>query len=499
MRIILLALLPFLFSCTQNEKLVQQKLPNIVYILADDLGYGDVSIYNPESKITTPHIDKLAGQGLRFTDAHSPSSVCTPTRYAILTGRYPWRTRLPKGVLQGYGQALIEQEETTVAELLRSKGYSTGVVGKWHLGLDWKVKNGYEDSLKIYEDLPILTNMNSDWIEFSVPPANGPLTHGFDYSYILPASLDMAPYCYLENDILTQLPDDYTPGNELNRPIYATGAFWRAGRMAKDFDFYEVLPIFIEKAKNFVKTHAADDKPFFLYLPLAAPHTPWVPKDEYAGKSDAGEYGDFVQMVDAAIGDVLKILDDQGLTENTLVIFTSDNGPYWRPEYIERFGHHAAHIYRGMKADIWDGGHRIPFIVRWPGKVQPATQSGQLTSLANLMATVADIAGIKLTDSQGMDSRSILPALNGVAPDNNISVIHHSSRGLFSIRHGDWKFIEGLGSGGFSQPVIIEPQAGGQDGQLYNMLEDPAEQNDLFATHPEKVKELKLKLEEIRN
>jgi arylsulfatase A len=309
----------------------------------------------------------------------------------------------------------------------------------------------------------------------------------------------MDPYCYLENDTLTQLPDDYTPGNELNSPIYATGAFWRAGRISKDFDFYEVLPIFIEKAKNFVKTHAADEKPFFLYLPLAAPHTPWVPKDEYVGKSGAGEYGDFVQMVDAAVGDILKSLDDQGLAENTLVIFTSDNGPYWRPEYIERFGHHSAHIYRGMKADIWDGGHRIPFIVRWPGKVQPATQSDQLTSLANLMATVADITGIKLTESQGMDSRSILPVLNGVAPDNNISVIHHSSRGFFAIRHGDWKYIEGLGSGGFSQPAIIEPQAGGPDGQLYNMLEDPAEQNDLFATHLEKVKELKLKLEEIRN
>ena len=499
MRIIVLLLVPFLFSCAQNEKTVQQKLPNIVYILADDLGYGDVSVYNSNSKITTPHIDKLAGQGMRFTDVHAPSSVCTPTRYAIITGRYPWRTRLPKGVLQGYGQALIEQQETTVAELLKSKGYTTGVVGKWHLGLDWKVKEGYEDSLKIYEDLPILTTFNSNWIDFSTPPANGPVTHGFDYSYILPASLDMDPYCYLENDTLTQLPDDYTPGNELNSPIYATGAFWRAGRMAKDFDFYEVLPNFIGKAKNFLKIHAADDKPFFLYLPLAAPHTPWVPKDEYLGKSGAGEYGDFVQMVDVAVGDILKSLDDQGLSENTLVIFTSDNGPYWRPEYIERFGHHAAHIYRGMKADIWDGGHRIPFIARWPGKVQAGSQSDQLTTLSNLMATVAELTGYQLNATEGLDSKSILPVLHGGDANNDISVIHHSSRGVFAIRHGDWKYIEGLGSGGFSQPNFIEPQAGGPDGQLYNMHDDPAEQIDLFVTHPEKVKELRQRLEEIRD
>jgi arylsulfatase A-like enzyme len=402
-------------------------------------------------------------------------------------------------VLQGYGQALIEQEETTVAEVLKTKGYTTGVIGKWHLGLDWVLKENHEDSLKIYGEQPILANMNSDWIDFTTPPKNGPLTHGFDYSYILPASLDMEPYCYLENDVLTELPTAYTPGNDLNTPVYATEAFWRKGRMSESFDFYEVLPTFVAKAKSFVQAHAEDKTPFFLYLPLAAPHTPWVPKDNYQGSSKAGQYGDFVQMVDALVGDFLKELDANALTDNTLVIFTSDNGPYWRPEYIERFRHHAAGEYRGMKADIWDGGHRIPFIVRWPGTVEANSQSDQLTTLTNLIATVSEITNSNLEESVGMDSRSILPALKGGTPDNSMPVIHHSSRGYFAIRAADWKYIEGLGSGGFSSPTFEQPEPGGPEGQLYNMKDDPSEKSNLFIERQDKAMEMKEMLEEIRS
>jgi arylsulfatase A-like enzyme len=491
-RLIFLLVVVFLASCAPEKGAG----PNIIFILADDLGYGDVSAYNPDSKISTPNIDKLASEGMRFTDAHSPSSVCTPTRYGILTGRYCWRTRLQKGVLLGYGQSLIGQEEKTVAELLRQGGYTTGVVGKWHLGLDWKVKADCADSLSVYGDLPILANIKSDWIDFAVPPANGPLTHGFDYSFILPASLDMEPYCYLENDTLTSLPDAYTPGNDLTTGY--TGAFWREGLMAQDFDFYEVLPTFIAKAKSFVNAHAHDEDPFFLYLPLAAPHTPWVPKDDYFGKSGAGQYGDFVQMVDAAVGDFLSSLEDQGIADNTIVFFASDNGPYWKPEFVERFDHRAAHIYRGMKADAWDGGHRIPFIVRWPGKVQPGSVSDQLTTVTNLISTVAEVTGITLGEAEGMDSRSILPVLMGEASNNDIPVIHHSSRGMFAIRQGNWKYIEGLGSGGFSQPAAIEPEAGGPEGQLYNMKDDPSEQDNLFFENPDGLKELQETLDEIR-
>ena len=486
-------------SCNSVNKLNDKQLPNIIYILADDLGYGDVGIYNKDSKIKTPNIDKLAMQGMRFTDSHSPSSFCTPTRYGILTGRYCWRSKLPRGVLQGYGQSLLEQQEITVAELLQDQGYTTGVVGKWHLGLDWQLKENHEDSLKIYGDAPIIPNVKSDWIDFAKPPKNGPLSHGFSYSYILPASLDMEPYCYLENDTLTELPNLYTPGNDLDAPSWATGAFWREGRMSRSFDFYEVLPTFIERAKHFVKNRANGGSPFFLYLPLAAPHTPWVPKLEFDGKSSAGQYGDFVHMVDFQVGEFLKYLDELDIANNSIVIFTSDNGPFWKPEFIEEFDHKAAHIYRGMKADIWDGGHRIPFIVRWPGKVQRNSQSRHLTSLANLIATVADISGGTLSDGVGMDSKSIYSVLLGEPIDNTDPVIHHSSKGYFALRIGEWKYIEGLGSGGFTQPAIIAPEDGGPTGQLFNMKQDPSEENDLFSENQEKVSELKSMLDEIRN
>lgn len=499
MRIIFILSLFIFFSCVSENKQTKNEKPNIVYILADDLGYGDVSAYNPESKIATPSIDKLAGEGMRFTDAHSPSSVCTPTRYGIMTGRYCWRSKLPRGVLNGYGQALIEQQETTVAEVLSKSGYTTGVVGKWHLGLDWAVKESCKDSLKIvYGDVPIIKNMNADWVDFETPPSNGPTTHGFDYSYILPASLDMQPYCYLENDVLTSIPDQYTPGNDLDAESWATGAFWREGRMSKDFDFYEVLPTFVQKARTFIDKNSNKAEPFFLYLPLAAPHTPWVPKDNYTGKSGAGQYGDFVQMVDAGIGEVLSALEKNGVSDNTLVFFTSDNGPFWKPEFIERFDHKAAHIYRGMKADIWDGGHRIPFIVRWPGKVAANSQSNQLTTLTNLISTVAGVVGEAPQPGVGMDSYSILPVLLGEKADNSQAVIHHSSRGYFSIRHDEWKLIEGLGSGGFSNPKIIAPEEGKATGQLFNMKDDAGEQLDVYTQHPEIVQRLTKELAEIK-
>jgi len=480
-------------ACTPKN---EPSLPNIIYILADDLGYGDVRTNNAASRIQTPNIDQLASQGMRFTDAHSPSSVCTPTRYGILTGRYCWRTRLPRGVLLGYGQALIEANETTVAEYLQEEGYQTGVVGKWHLGLDWKIRDDCKDSIASLGEQAILRNVKSDWIDFSQPTDNGPLAHGFDYSYILPASLDFEPYCYLENDRLTHPLDSSTEGSQ---PYGYTGAFWRKGLMSSNFDFFEVLPRFIDKATAFVKERASNDQPFFLYLPLAAPHTPWMPKPEYRDRSAAGEYGDFVQMVDAQVGRFLKALDEFGVSDNTLLIFTSDNGPYWTPEFIERFDHRAAKDFRGMKGDAWDAGHRVPFLVRWPGVVEANTQSNQITSLTNFFATAAEVTNVVLPDGAAMDSQSILQVLKGGSTNNQIPVIHHSSRGTFAIRQGDWKYIDGLGSGGFTRPAIIEPEEDGPKGQLYNMRDDPGEENNLYLQNPKKVEELQQKLSEIKD
>lgn len=471
--------------------------PNIVYILADDLGYGDVSVYNPDGKISTPNIDRLAAGGMRFTDAHSPSSVCTPTRYALLTGRYPWRSRLPVGVLRGYSRTLIEPNRPTVASLLKAHGYQTGVVGKWHLGLDWVVKKGSE-SLLATTDYGIKEEMKPADIDFDQAPTQGPATVGFDYSYILPASLDMPPYCYLENQQLVEKPTAHTDGNKLESGY--TGPFWREGSMAPSFDFYGVLPTFVRQAVGFLRQQSAA-QPFFLYIPFSAPHTPWVPSKNYRGTSKAGEYGDFVQQVDAAVGQVLHTLDSLKLANNTVVVFTSDNGPYWRETFVKQFDHKAAGPFRGMKGDAFEGGHRIPFIVRWPGVVKPGTVSNATTTLANLMATCADVVGTKDPAYKTEDSYSILPVLTGKARQvpNQPAVVHSSSIGYFAIRQGDWKLIEGMGSGGFTEPRNVAPQPGGPTGQLYNLATDIAETNDLYTKNPEKVKELRALLAEIRN
>lgn len=505
MRFLSLFLIAFITACggaSSESAEVPGPPPNIVYILADDLGYGDLSVYNPASKIATPHLDRLAGEGMRFTDAHSPSAVCTPTRYGILTGRYCWRSRLPVGVLWGYGRSLIEPERMTVASFLQQHSYATGVVGKWHLGLDWPVKEGKETQLAAeaatVNDVGLVTDMNPEAIDFSRHPANGPLALGFDYSFILPASLDIPPYCFLENDSLVAAPTEHTPGNDLNTGF--TGAFWRAGAIAPGFEFEQVLPTFIEKANAFIRRQAAKDRPFFLYLPLAAPHTPWVPTAPFQGDSGAGAYGDFVSMVDAAIGQVLQVLEEQELTDETLLIFTSDNGPFWTPELIGQYGHRAAASWRGMKADIWEGGHRIPFIVRWPGKVTAGTQSDALTSLTSLPATCAELLNAELPAGAAEDSRSILPVLLSRADTvpGQQAVVLHSSRGVFAVRQGDWKLILGRGSGGFSKPATIEPKGGEATGQLYHLGDDPGETQNRYLEEPEQVARMTALLEEIR-
>jgi arylsulfatase A len=499
-------LLSFLFlgicSCNINKE-IKIEQPNIVYILADDLGYGDVSSFNPLSKIQTPFIDELASAGIRFTDAHSPSAVCTPTRYGILTGQYCWRSKLPLGVLNGYGRSLIEKEQTTVASFLKSNGYKTGVVGKWHLGVNWIIKEEFKDSINStnanINEQGMIKNMNSDWLDFSQKPSDGPLNHGFDYSFILPASLDMEPYCYLENDVLTAIPDEYTPGNDLETGF--TGAFWRKGRIAKGFKFEEVLPTFIQKAEKFITENSGSDKPFFLYVPFAAPHTPWVPKDEFKGLSEAGQYGDFVQMVDNAVGQILKAIDESGEAENTIVVFTSDNGPFWRPDYIEKFNHRAASVYRGMKADAWEGGHRIPFVVRWPGKIEAGSASDKTITHTNLLATCADLLKVELGENEGEDSHSILPLLLGNTKEYILpeALIQQSSGGYFVVRKGDWKLIVGRGSGGFSEPRKYKPAAGEAVGQLYNLKDDPSETNNLYLQQTEKVKQLNAILQKFKS
>ncbi len=450
--------------------------PNIVYILADDLGQGDPQSYNPDSRIAMPAVDQLAAQGRIFTDAHSPSSVCTPTRYGVLTGRYCWRSRLKRGVLFGYSPSLIEPDRPTVASFLAEQGYHTAGFGKWHLGLQDQEK-----------------------VDYAKPLVPGPTTVGFAYYFGIPASLDMEPYVWFENDRTVEQPTAHTPGSR--RRWDGGGGFWRAGPMAPSFDFYDVLPKTAERAAEYIRQRGEKpDEPFFMYVPLSSPHTPWMPTEEFQGGTPVGWYGDFVHQTDAEVGKILAALDEAKLTDNTLVIFTSDNGSHWRPQDIEEFKHDAHNGLRGMKADIWEAGHRVPFVARWPGKIPPGTQDNELTTLTDLFATVAAILDKPLPEHAAEDSVSMLPALLGQPRDKPLreAAVHHSLNGTFAIRQGDWKLIEALGSGGFTAPRVVQPQPDGPQGQLYNLADDPAETKNLWSERPEIVARLSKLLETYR-
>ncbi len=476
---VLLALVSMVFvgsACRgAGRDAANRELPNIVVILADDMGYGDPGSYNPASRIPTPNIDRLAGEGMRFTDAHSPSAVCTPTRYGLLTGRYAWRTRLKSGVLVGYSSALIEEGRLTLASLLQHSGYATAAVGKWHLGLGSVEPTDYEQPLR-----------------------PGPNAVGFDYFFGIPASLDMAPYVYVENEALVEPPTDSVEASVERRQ--GGNGFWRAGPIAPGFRHIDVVPALTGEAVDFIQRQQGSGSPFFLYLPFSAPHTPWLPTEEFAGRSGAGPYGDFAVQVDSAIGSVLGALVSTSVVDDTLVIVTSDNGAHWLESDIQQHGHRANGELRGQKADIWEGGHRVPFIASWPGRIAAGSSSDETITHTDLLATVADIVGATLPPGAGEDSYSVLPALLGEPLDAPLreATVHHSHRGLFAIRQGPWKLILGLGSGGFTEPISVEPAVGEPPGQLYNLDEDPGEATDLYATHPDVVARLGALLEKYR-
>lgn len=456
-----------LLSCTEK-----QKQPNIIFILADDMGYGDVSYFDNNSKLKTENLDRMAQEGVVFTDAHSSSSVSTPTRYGILTGRYNWRSTLKNNVLYGYDKALIPADRETMASMLRKNGYTTAGIGKWHLGWDW-------DNI----------DAGKDKVDFSKPVQNGPTTRGFDYFYGFCGSLDMAPYVYIENDMPTSLPDRET----VNEGKYS---WWRKGPTGADFVHEEVLPNLVDRACNYIKEKAKADQPYFLYLPLPAPHTPILPTEEFRGKSGIGEYGDFVLMVDAMVGKVLQAVKESGEDGNTIVVFTTDKGcsPAAGIKEMEAQGHRPNSIYRGHKADLFDGGHRIPCILRWPEGTKPH-EVRQTVCLTDFYATFAAINGYKLMDSEGEDSYNLLPAIVSETEIDPIreATVHHSIDGQFTIRQGDWKLLLSASSGGWSAPTPTDTLA--LDSlppiQLYNMKDDPSETTNVEAEHPEIVSRLR--------
>jgi len=466
-----------------------RKHPNIVFIMADDMGIGDVTCYNPESRIPTPNMDRLARDGVRFTDAHSPSAVCTPTRYGVLTGRYCWRTRLKSQVLYGYEPPLIEKERLTVASLLKKNGYETACIGKWHLGLDYAVKAGSD--IDFNKPLPwdeSLTSTGQDkHIDFTKDIEGGPLDLGFDYAfYTSGCSTVQPPYCFIDGKRTVGIPSERIDEEKMEA---------RPGWMAPGWSQEDVDPTFVRKATEFIDNHQRNRPadPFFLYLPLSAPHAPWLPPDVAKGKSRAGARGDLVFLVDWCVGQVLDTLERHGLRNDTLVIMTSDNGPRigtFRSRIVN--GHKSAGLWRGYKSHIWEGGHREPFIARWPGMIEPGTTNDEVLCLTDLMATCAAIVGVELPDDAGEDSFNMLPALLAETRGTPIreSIIHHSVWGVFSIRQGRWKLIlDTRGSGGWVNPADEHPVEG-NPGQLYDMVADPYETKNLWDERPEVVESL---------
>ena len=462
--------------------------PNIIYVLCDDLGYGDVKCLNPQGKIATPNMDALAAKGMIFTDVHSSSSVCSPTRYGIMTGRYNWRTKLQSGVLGGLSPRLIEQGRLTTAQLLKNQGYNTACIGKWHLGMDWVKKEG-----KDVAELNIESASQVHNVDYSKPIKNGPNSVGFDYYYGISASLDMVPYTFIENDRVAKLP---SVEKEFPMFLGREKGKCRKGPAAPDFEVEDVLPTLTTKAIDFVKARSVDakaGKPFFLYLPLASPHTPIAPTKDWQGKSGLNYYADFVMQTDHSLGLILAELDRQGIADNTLVVLTSDNGCSPQADFPELLskGHNPSHLFRGHKADIFEGGHHIPFIVRWPAMVKPGTKSDQLLCLTDLMATCADILKVALPANAGEDSVSFLPALLGQDKDSlREALVHHSVNGTFAIRQGNMKLLMCKDSGGWSDPRPGTVKPGMPELQLFDLSNDIGERINLHDKQSETVKNL---------
>lgn len=477
--------------------------PNIIYILTDDLGYGDVDSQGFDKKIKTPNIDRLATEGMSLAESHSSSAVCTPSRYSILTGRYNWRTTLKSDVLYGFSLPLIEPGRMSVADLLRAQGYKTACVGKWHLGLDWaRLSSGPKD--KIVESSPDDADDGGpakktagrgpgpEGIDFTKPVGGGPTSIGFDSYFGIAASLDMPPYTYIENDRVAALPTiakGYLAGTD--------GKKTRVGPQAPGFQAVDVLPTLTKRVVDIIDQSAADaknGKPFFLYFAVPTPHTPIAPTPEWQGKSGLNYYADYVMETDAYVGQVLDALDRDGLTKNTIVIFTSDNGcsPEADFPFLKAHGHDPSDGRRGYKADIYDGGHRIPLIVRWPGKVAAGSKTDAFICLGDFMATCADLLHVKLPDNAAEDSISFLPLLLGHDSQTaRQDLVESSIDGSFGIREGKWKLALCPGSGGWSYPRPGKDSTAGMPAfQLFDLAADPAETTNVIKDHPDIVQRL---------
>ena len=481
------------------------KRPNIVYILADDMGYGDMECNNSASKIPTPNLNRLAEQGMRFTDAHAGSSVCTPSRYSIMTGRYCWRSRLKEGIVWQWDGALIEPEQKTVAQLLREQDYRTACIGKWHLGLDWTLQDDSQpsDHVNFGEMVSDQRAEIGQQIDYTKRIGGGPVDRGFE-SYFGVDVPNFPPYTWFENDRVAEVPTMQKPDEQYGHP----------GASIPGWSLEQMVPEFTRRAVDYIESQASAEKPFFLYLPLTSPHSPVVPNEEFKGKSSIGNYGDFVCEVDWVVGKVVAALERSGLSDDTLVIFTSDNGPESRTHDEEGAylrakdrGHYSMGELRGVKRDLWEGGHRVPFIAKWPREVSAGVTCDQLISLSDFMATCAEMSGATLAEGEAEDSVSILKLLRGEdgSPVREFAV-HHSCNGRFAVRRVDWAYIDyptGEDNGnGMGEPDWYKEERGyvshEHPAELFHLGDDPAERRNRYADEPELVAEMKALLRKIQ-
>ncbi len=472
-------------------------LPNVVILYADDMGWGDLGAQNPDSKIPTPNLDRLAAEGTRFTNAHSSSGVCTPSRYALLHGRYHWRKF--HGIVNSFDPPILDAQRLTLAELLKDKGYRTACVGKWHLGWDWEAIRhpGAQPATDGKKRNKVYAPGDFDWSK-TLP--GGPLSHGFDF-YFGDDVPNFPPYAWIENDRI-QTP----PTEPLNiTPKTAEGS-WEArpGPMVAGWDFYAVVPRLAERAEEWVRAQRGREGPFFLYAPFNSPHAPIVPSAEFTGTSKAGGFGDFMTQTDAAAGRILRALEEIGEADNTLVIFSADNGAeHYAYERVRAFGHRSSGPFRGVKRDLWEGGHRVPFVVRWPGVVPAGRVSDALISQIDLFATIATAVGAEIPAGSAEDSHDQLALLRGGETSARASLVHNTNANSYAVRQGDWVLIDAP-TGGVSKVPAWFDEANGytkndQPGELYHLREDPGQKRNRFAELPDKVAELRAELQRIRS
>jgi arylsulfatase A len=471
------------------------KQPNVLILYADDLGFGDLGCYYENSKIPTPNLNRLATESVRFTDGHSSSGICTPSRFAMLTGRHHWRDF--HGIVNVFGDSVFKPERLTLPEMLKEKGYATAAIGKWHLGWDWdairKPRNVKDKRKRVGPE-------DFDWSK-SIP--NGPLAHGFDY-YFGDTVINFPPYCWIENDKVVKAPDTVMDTKKW-KPIKEGNWECRPGPMASDWDPYENIPTTTKKGVEYIKAQAKTEEPFFLYFAYPSPHAPIIPNDEFDGKSKAGPYGDLVYETDHSIGQLLKALKDSGQAENTIVIFSADNGPeHYAYARDAKFDHWSAHPFRGLKRDIYEGGHHVPFIIKYPGVTKPGTVNDALVSQIDLMATLASVVGYELpAKNAAEDSHDLLPLLKGEVKSVRTAHVHNTFKDSYAIREGDWVLVEAKSGLSSLKSKAWDkkhgyPETESKEPKLFNLAEDIGQRDDVAAKHPEKVKAMRALLQKIR-